>query len=173
MGSMRKRDIVYGVVMLVVASSALAGSQGVMALSGAQKNAISDHCDEMKDDLKKVQKDDARARVHLGSVYETILSKFIMPLNVRMVENGLSNADLVENQNNFSKAKAVFSDDYVNYQQKLEELVLVDCKKEPEDFYEKLVKVRQRRKVVDQDVVKLRELITQHIKLVTEARTKI
>ena len=87
-----------------------------------------------------MQKNDARTRVHLGGRYETILTKFMTPLNVRLLENNLSNVELVENQNDFAGAKTLFNNDYINYQQDLEELVSMDCKKEPAAFYEKLDK---------------------------------
>ena len=63
--------------------------------------------------------------------------------------------------------------DYINYQQELEELVTMDCKNEPKQFYEKLEKVRQKRKMMEQDVMKLRTLITNQIKIVTGLRSKI
>ena len=144
-----------------------------MAISEKQEAAIVDRCEEIREDLKTVQKDDARARVHLGGRYETILTKFIVPLNVRLVENSLSNAELVENQNQFAETKTIFANDYVGYQQDLEELVAMDCKKEPGAFYEKLVKVRQKRKTVEQDTLKLRSLISKQVKLVTSVRSKV
>lgn len=145
----------------------------VGAITKKQENAIVDHCESIREDLKNVQKNDARVRVHLGSGYETILSKFIMPLNVRLVEDNLSNAELVENQNNFAEAKVKFTTDYIDYQQGLEELILVDCKKNPEEFYKKLGEVRQGRKTVAQDVVKLESLIKHHVKLVTGLKEKV
>ena len=137
----------------------------VLALSVEQENVISDHCETIRDSLKTVQKQDARARVYLGAYYETILTKFIMPLNVRLVENSLSSAGLVENQNDFAKRKKGFVDDYISYQQGLEELVLMDCREEPTRFYEKLEIVRGKRKVVNQDVLKLRSLMSAHLKM--------
>lgn len=145
----------------------------VSAISAEQKSAIKDNCSSIKENLKKVQKNDARTRVHLGGRYETILSKFIMPLNVRLVENNLSNAKLVENQNKFADSKIVFSNDYISYQQELEDLVGMDCKKKPEEFYDKLEKVRKKRKIMEQDVLKMRTLISEHVKKVTEIKDKV
>lgn len=143
------------------------------AITEDQGKVIADKCSEIKEQLKTVQKNDARTRVHLGGRYETILTKFMTPLNVRLLENNLSNVELVENQNDFAGAKTLFNNDYINYQQDLEELVAMDCKKEPTGFYEKLDKVRQKRKIVEQDVLKLRNLISKHVRLVTELRSKI
>lgn len=143
------------------------------AISENQKNAILDHCEAMRDDLKNVQKADSRARVYLGGFYETILVDFITPLNVRLVENNMSSAELVENQNKLADAKTLFAGDFIAYQQNLEELILVDCEKEPENFYNKLDKTRQKRKIVEQDVLKMRNLISEHVKLVNQLKGKI
>ena len=145
----------------------------VNAISDSQKSAIEKNCETIRDDLKKVQKEDARARVYLGGYYETILTKFVTPLNVRLVENNLSSAGLVENQNNFAGAKTLFSNDYITYQQGLEELVGMDCKQEPEKFYDKLTKVRQKRKIMVQDVLKMRNLISEHMRLVEGLKGKV
>ena len=144
-----------------------------LAVTEEQEKVIESKCSEIKEQLKTVQKNDARTRVHLGGRYETILTKFMTPLNVRLLENNLSSVELVENQNDFAEAKTLFNSDYINYQQGLEELVAMDCKKEPAAFYEKLDKVRQKRKIVEQDVLKLRNLISKHVRLVTDLRSKI
>ena len=145
----------------------------VGAIAENQEKAVLEHCSEIKEQLKTLQKDDARTRVHLGGRYETILTKFMTPLNMRLLENNLSSAELVENQNNFADAKSLFNNDYINYQQNLEELVAMDCKNEPTAFYEKLDKVRQKRKIVQQDVLKLRSLVSKHVRLVTSLRSKV
>lgn len=145
----------------------------VGAVTDNQKEAVVEKCDVIHDDLKKVQKEDARVRVYLGGYYETILSKYITPLNVRLVENNLSSAGFVENQNKFASERATFSNDFIVYQKGLEELVGMDCKTEPERFYDKLVIVQQKRKMMAQDVLKMRDLISEHIKLVMGLRSKV
>ena len=92
---------------------------------------------------------------------------------MKLVEKNLSTADFVENQNSFVETKTVFSNDYISYQQQLEELVAMDCKSEPEAFYEKLVKVRQKRKTMEQDTMLMRSLISRHVRLVTTLKEKI
>lgn len=141
-----------------------------VAFSKTQEAAIVDHCEAIKDDLRKVQKSDARARVYLGGKYETILNKFVMPLNVRLVENNLSKTGLIESQNTIANMKAKFSEDYVDYQQRLEELVMMDCKSEPEEFYNKLGRVRQKRKAVEQDMQKIASALEKYVALVKELK---
>ena len=165
---MKKKLILYCVVLVFSCQVV-----PVMAISSSQENAISDHCNGIKDSLKSVQKRDAKARVYLGGYYENILTNFVMPLNVRLVENNLSNASLVENQNKIADTKTLFMDDYISYQQNLEELIMIDCKTNQEEFYNKLVKVRQKRKIVEQDTLKMRSLLSEHVKLANQVKGKL
>lgn len=144
-----------------------------VTLSKTQEAAIVDHCATIKESLKTVQKSDARARVYLGGRYETILNKYITPLNVRLVENSLSTTSLIESQNTLASSKAKFANDYVDYQQKLEELVAVDCKNNPTEFYEKLDGVRQKRKKVEQDVQKMRRVLAEYVDSVGKVKEKL
>ena len=148
-------------------------SVNVVAISDGQKNLIINNCDRIKDSLKNVQKLDARTRVFLGSHYETILSKYVTSLNLRLVENNLSKPSLIDNQNEFAKTKDAFSINFVDYQKELEELVAMDCRVEPEKFYEKLVSVREKRKNMVSGVLKMRELTVKHSKLVKELKESL
>ena len=171
---MRKKGIsFYYIIFLIFLQVLFVGASNVMAITEAQNTSITKNCDTIKDDLKKIQKEDARVRVYLGGYYETILSKFITPLNVRLVENNLSSAGLVENQNKFAEAKKTFVNDFVVYQQGLEELVGIDCKQKPEEFYDKLELVRQKRKVMVQDTLKIRNLASEHARLVEGLKGKV
>ena len=124
----------------------------------------------MKDNLKALQRTDSRARVYLGRYYETILSSFITPLNLRLVENNISNTKLLDNQTNFVTQRGNFTNDYIIYQQALEDLVNTNCKTEPEKFYEKLVVARERRAIVNKDVLKLKSLTDEQKRLVEELK---
>ncbi len=145
----------------------------VSAISDTQKESIIEKCDSIKTNLKTVQRNDSRTRVFLGAYYETILTRYITPLNIKLVEKNLSNAGFVENQNGFASSKTIFANDFTKYQQMLEGLVAVDCKTEPEKFYNELVDVRKRRKIMEQDVLKMRQLISEQTKLVEGLRGKI
>ena len=138
-----------------------------------QKNIIVDHCDAIKDNLKSLQRTDSRARVYLGRYYETILLNFITPLNLRLVENNMSNSKLLDNQANFVNRKSAFNNDYISYQQSLEELVNINCKNEPEKFYEKLLLTREKRQIVNKDASKLKNLTNEQKKLVEELKNEL
>ena len=136
----------------------------------AQIVVIQDRCDAIHEELKVLQRNDSRARVYLGRYYETILNRFITPLNVRLVENNLSSTSFINNQNDFNKARTNFMIDYVEYQKGLEDLVATDCKENPGQFYEKLVDVRMKRATVADDTARLRKLAGRHLDLVKELK---
>lgn len=167
----RMRRLVSYACALVVLGGFCSGE--ALAISETQMAGISDYCNIIKENLKKVQKSDARTRVYLGGYYEKILSQFVTPLNVRLVENNISDAGLIENQSKMAETKILFVDDYVKYQQGLEELVNMNCKDDAEGFYEKLKSVRKKRSIVEQDVLKMRSLLKRHVELVNELKEKI
>ncbi len=172
-GRMKRSGLTICVLFAVVLQLLGINSVNAAELTDEQSTAILSHCDTIKEGLKKVQKEDSRVRVYLGGYYETILVKFITPLNVRLVENNLSSAGLVENQNKYVETRALFVNDFVSYQQALEELVNMNCKEEPGEFYDKLQLVQQKRKIMSQGVLKMRSLISEHVKLVNNLKGRL
>ena len=165
---MRKFAIFSALVLSLVSVPVSAAE-----LSSVQKTSIIDNCSAIKDSLHAVQREDSRIRVYLGRYYESILTKFVTPLNVRLVENSISDTALIANQEQFVDRRTVFISDYIVYQQALEDLVSTDCKSEPQKFYDKLVITREKRETVNQDVAKMRELTNRQVKLVTKLKDEL
>ena len=115
------------------------------ALSEEQKDAIVTNCSHIQQSLVKLQYADSRTRTYLGSPYETIISKFITPLNVRLVKNNKVSNELFQIQNEFVEAQANFRSDYIDYMRELEATIATDCATHPDDFYAKLEKARASR----------------------------
>lgn len=165
---MRKFAIFSALVLSLVSVPVSAAE-----LSSVQKTSIIDNCSAIKDSLHAVQREDSRIRVYLGRYYESILTKFVTPLNVRLVENSISDTSLIANQEQFVDRRMVFISDYIVYQQALEDLVSTDCKSEPQKFYDKLVITREKRETVNQDVAKMSELTNRQVKLVTKLKDEL
>ncbi len=154
-------------------SNSTSTPQETPTLTDAMKGHIVEHCGEIRAQLKELQKSDSRIRVYLGDAYDQILTNYITPLNIRLVENNLSSASLIENQNSFAEVRAIFTKDFISYQQKLEELISMNCSATPENFYDTLLIVRARREIMSQDVLRLRSLISEHIKLANDLKGKL
>lgn len=161
---MKKKGLIFYCITVMLFCQVFLVSPG-KAISEAQKTAIVEGCSSMKEILSNIQKSDSRTRVYLGSYYERVLSRFITKLNLRLVENNMPKAELVDNQTDFAEARAKFSNDFVSYQRSLEELTVVDCTRMPERFYEDLKTVREKRAVVKSDTVELKRLILENRRL--------
>jgi hypothetical protein len=173
---MKKHFLKFFIATLVFITLAILLCQKTTAtgeLSDEKLTSISNHCSVIKDNLKNIQHEDSRIRVHLGSYYSAILSDFITPLNIALVNNNISNISLIESQTNFVAARAKFASDYINYQKDLEELVSIDCTTEPARFYNKLIITRNYRTKVADDVVALNDLVKKQIKLVTNLKESL
>lgn len=164
-----RRKIVVAFTMLTLL---LFPSVNVSAveLSSEQSGAISQNCQSIKQSLKNLQKTDSRTRVYLGSIYQTILTDFITPLNLRLVRNNIPDGDLVDDQSTITSARDKFARDFITYSQSLEELIAIDCQNHPADFYNKLEDTREKRSVVASDVYKLQQLVTDHINSVIKLK---
>lgn len=156
--------------MLISLFVSLVASKIAAAAEYTEKKgtAIVDNCNAIKEDLKSVQKNDSKARLYLGGRYETLLNKYVKALNVKLVKNNDSNINLLENQNQLVQAKSQFVDDFIAYQKELEDLIAMDCKNSPKNFYEKLETVRSVRAKVRADVANTNAFLGQHIHIVGE-----
>ena len=142
------------------------------ALSEEQRGAISQSCSSIKQSLKVLQKADSRLRVLLGTTYQTILTSYITPLNLRLVKNNRPSTELTAIQADFSTQRDRFSRQFISYSQSIEDLLDIDCVTKPDEFYAKLDQARARRANLAQTVVELSDIINQHHTTVTNLYTE-
>ncbi|MCQ2571031.1 MAG: hypothetical protein MJ154_02175 [Candidatus Saccharibacteria bacterium] len=155
---MKKASLLIAIVLVAAAVNPVSAK----TLSEEQMGLISSNCSSIKLQLKRIQKDDARNRVHLGAQYESIATNLMMNLNLRLVKNGMASAELAEQQTTFMSERDRFKDDYIGYSQELETLISVDCKNEPQKFYNQLNTVRKKRKDVDSSMKRLSNIVKEH-----------
>ena len=151
--------------VLLFAPSAFA-EESSSQLSSKKRDQISENCGSIRQSLKLLQRSDARTRTYYGAIYETALSKYITPLNLRLVKNDLSSVALINLQTALATSRSNFSADYIDYSKSLEELIAIDCRLEPEAFYNKLVSTREKREVLQDDVKTISTLLTNSVKSV-------
>lgn len=144
-------------------------STPVEGLSERQQGAISQNCSTIQQSLSQLQKIDSRTRTYLGTTYETIANRFIIPLNLRLVKN----KTLSEIQTEFTLEQAKFRDAYTDYMRELESLIVCDCKNHPDEFYQKLVTTREKRAVLRTTTEKLSTLSSQQYSAVLDLRSRL
>lgn len=133
---------------------------------------IPTNCENIKIQLKALQKVDSRMRVYLGSKYELILTNFMTNLNLRLVRNNLATMELTSLQTTFSSERERFKADFTRYSQELEKLIETDCRAEPEKFYDQLEFVRKWRADVQASCNRLTGVIEQHHTAVTKLKNE-
>lgn len=155
---MKKTAFAVAIVLVATAVNPISAR----ALSDEQKGLISTNCSSIKLQLKRLQKDDARKRVHLGAQYESISTNLMMNLNLRLVKNNMANAEIAEQQTTFISERERFKKDYIGYSQELEKLIDIDCKSDPQKFYTQLQKTRRKREDIDASIKRLDEILGKH-----------
>ena len=133
----------------------------ISTLTESQAGYISQSCASIKQGLKALQRTDVAIRSYLGTIYETALTSFISPLNVRLAKNNLPSAVLTDLHSSFIIKRQDFSHLFVTYSQDFENLLNVDCKNEPEAFYDQLLKTRKSRAALEKSVDEVNSILNK------------
>lgn len=136
-------------------------------------NRISQNCSSIKLQLERVQKEDSRNRVYLGAQFEIVSTDLMQNLNLRLVKSNLAKAELTEQQTSFASEREFFKNEFIDYSKELENLIAIKCKEKPEEFYNQLVRVREKRSEVQKSVTRLREIIDKHRNSVESYRKEL
>ena len=137
-------------------------------ISEQKLSNIETNCASIKESLKRTQNADKNTRISLGRTYQTLLSDFITPLNVRLVKNNRFDAKLADSQSTFSADRDVFNQTYISYSQEFEALLSIDCQSEPQRFYEQLEKTREARNEASTAAIVLANDVSDHAKAIED-----
>lgn len=154
MGDM-KRLLVISLVAVVLVSP-------VSALSEEQTSEISQSCSTIKQHLKNLQLADSRTRSSLGTAYQDFLVSYITPLNVNLVKNNRPSTTISGIYSDILDTRAKFNSRFTTYSQIFEQLLAMDCQKEPENFYAKIEEAREARGKLESSAKKMRSLLGNH-----------
>lgn len=142
-------------------------------LNDTERGNISMNCASIQTSLKNVQRNDSKTRVILGTNYQTLLSNYISPLNVRLIKNNLPDSTLISIQSETITSRNSFTNLFVTYSQRLESLISIDCKNQPDTFYSELENVRFLRSQLEESVNKVNTALSSHLKTVNQLREKL
>ena len=142
-------------------------------ISEGKAEAISTECSSIKDALKKIQKQDSKMRIYLGSKYEIVISNFMTNMNLRLIKNNIAAEEFTGLQTTFSSERERFKADFTGYSQSLETLIGVDCQNEPQKFYEQLETVRAKRADVQASYHRLIDVLGWHKEAVTGLKDEL
>lgn len=142
-------------------------------LNDTERGNISMSCASIQTSLRNIQRNDSKTRVILGTNYQTLLSNYISPLNVRLIKNNLPDSTLISIQSETITSRNSFTNLFVTYSQRLESLISIDCKNQPDTFYSELENVRFLRSQLEESVNKVNIALSNHLKTVNQLREKL
>lgn len=152
----------FALISALVLAATAVNPVSAETISEEKEGLITSNCASIKIQLDKVQKEGAKSRQHLGSQYETISMNLMMNLNLRLVKNNEANADIARQQTTFMSERDRFKNDFIGYSQELESLISIDCRAEPQKFYNKLQNVRAKREDIQKSMNRLRDILNEH-----------
>lgn len=131
-------------------------------LTPEQTERVKTNCVSIKNSLNQLHASDALLRVNRGQVYESMASKLMNNFNSRLSTNRLDNKAMVTVTANYRATLTTFRTDYIAYEQKLSELIRIDCTSQPNTFHAALEEARELRQTVHADIMKLHRLIDDY-----------
>jgi uncharacterized protein YozE (UPF0346 family) len=131
-------------------------------LTASQRQAIQQDCESIKADLTQLHARDALLRVNMGQHYELISTRLISRFNARLVANGLEAGRFITVSDDYTVNLSLFRASYQEYERDLTALLRINCRENPESFYESLLTVRDSRLVVHSNVVELNKNLSTY-----------
>lgn len=125
------------------------------------RDVIHTNCPAAQVVLNGLEKSDAALRINRGRVYNDVANLFYA-MNSRLSTNKMSSPKLAEITTNFAKSLEKFRNGYNEYDDDLNDLIHMDCRKQPLEFYSKLETFRDKRKKFNDNVQYLDQLILDY-----------
>jgi hypothetical protein len=139
-------------------------------LNDLERGNISTGCASIQVSLRNLQKNDSKTRVLLGTSYQTLLTNYFSPLNIRLIKNNLPDINLSRVQTEMFASRNDFTNLFITYSQHLETLISLDCKNQPNEFYYELENVRFLREKLEDSVTKTNNIVSSHLQLVDQLK---
>ena len=124
-------------------------------------NVIRANCQSIQSVLSQIEKTDAALRINRGRIYNEVLDLFYA-MNSRLASNKISAPELVSITSDFDSQLADFRDDYNDYDDDLNELIVAECQDDPGDFYSQLISVRDERAKLNDEIASLDQLVDDY-----------
>jgi hypothetical protein len=157
-----KRGLLLLSVFLTLVSSPLARAEA-QPLTDQYIASIRVGCTDALQGILQVQKSEAATRVNRGREYETIL-RLTAAFNSRIVLNKLDAPALTSTSARMQAEFSDFQQHYLDYAEKIDATLKINCKEAPVTFYDNLTAVREARARVATDVRDMEALLGEYQK---------
>lgn len=175
---MVRRLATHGIVIL---ASVFVVAFGATAVVRAQSDAdmtpdklelIKSRCSSSQFALQQIEKRDAVSRINRGRAYDQVLRQ-VSAFNSRFAYNKISSPDLIQITSDLQSAVDTFRADFDKYDTDLSDAMKVDCKQKPADYYAMILKARDDRSAVGDQVATVTTLIAQYRAAIVNYQDKV
>jgi hypothetical protein len=164
LGQMNSRIIGRSLIVLACVFVVSFSSGGVRAqtdLGEDMLDTIRARCSNSQFALQQIEKRDAVSRINRGRAYDQALRQ-VSALNSRFAYNKVNAPDLIDLTTQIQSAVDTFRANYNRYDTDISDALKVDCKQEPADYYAVIVKAREDRNTVGDQVTTIVNLMDQY-----------
>jgi hypothetical protein len=120
------------------------------------------NCTDAQAALFQLHASDAGLRVNRGQIYESISTKLMAPFNIRLVLNRIDGASLVTTAAEYERQLQAFRNQYQQYDVAMNELLHMNCAKQPVAFYDGVADTRKKRQLTYETTVELQKIIEKY-----------
>ena len=155
-----KRTVLLMAALLSVLVSPMVRAESV-PLTDKHIESIRVSCADAKQSILQVQRTEAVTRVNRGREYEDML-KLLAAFNSRVVLNKLDAPLLTSTASKLQAKFAEFQRHYLDYANRLDDTLEINCKEAPVSFYDNLTAAREMRAQVAADIQDMIRLQDQY-----------
>lgn len=163
-----KRPLLLFSVFLTILASPMVSAQA-QPLTDEHIAAIRAGCTNALRGMLQVQKSEAVTRVNRGRAYETLL-RSTAAFNSRIVLNKLDAPALISTSAKMEGNFTQFRDHYLEYADRVDAALDINCKDAPVTFYDALTRARDARALVATDVRDMEALLDEYQKGLDELK---
>ena len=156
-----KRVLLLFSAFLAVAASPMVRAETTEPLTDQHIAAIRVGCVDALQGMLQVQRTEAATRVNRGREYESLL-RLVAAFNSRIVLNKLDAPAMTGAASRMQERFSQFQQHYLDYADKVDATLDVNCKEAPVTFYDSLTEAREARASVASDVVEMSKLLTEY-----------
>lgn len=159
------KAVCYSLIALLfvtTATSAFPVSAQEAVMTEEHITRIKDNCQQSRAILSQVRTNDALTFINRNQAYFSIGDKLMARLNSRLALGRHDVTQLVKTTSDYTSALTKFRDTYKVYADQMSELVKMDCRKQPVEFYDRVADAREQRQKVHDAVNQLKRLIIEY-----------
>jgi len=164
--------ILASLFVVSLSASAVVSAQSDSDMTSDKLDLVKTRCSSSQFALQQIEKRDAVSRINRGRAYDQMLRQ-VSSFNSRFTYNKISAPDLVQLTSDLQTAVDTFRANYDKYDTDISDALKIDCKQKPADYYNMILKARDDRAAVGDEVNKIVDLMAQYRTAIVTYQDKV